>query len=63
MKRLTFFRKWFNIPKTGFKPEDLCINQLLSINHEILSAFDIGFEVRGLFLDISKSLVRSGMMD
>ena len=29
-------------------------NQLLSINHEILSAFDIGLEVRGLFLDSSK---------
>ena len=28
---------------------------MLSINHEILSAFDIGLEVRGLFLDISKA--------
>ena len=25
------------------------------MNHEILSAFDIGLEVRGLFLDISKA--------
>ena len=25
-----------------------------SINHEILRAFDIGLEVRGLFLDVSK---------
>ena len=26
-----------------------------SINHEILSAFNIGLEVRGLLLDISKA--------
>ena len=37
---------------SGFRPGDSCINQLLSINHEILSAFNIGLEVRGLFLDI-----------
>ena len=41
--------------QSGFGPGDSCINQLLSINHEILSAFDIGLEVRGLFLDISKA--------
>ena len=29
--------------------------QILSINNEILSAFDIGLEVRGIFLDISKA--------
>ena len=40
--------------QSGLRPGDSCINQLLSINHEILSAFDIGLEVRGLFLDISK---------
>ena len=34
---------------------DSCINQLLSINHEILSSFDKGFEVRGIFLDISEA--------
>ena len=38
-----------------FRPEDSCINQLLSINHEILSAFDIRLEVREIFLDISKA--------
>ena len=42
--------------QSGFRPGDSCINQLLSINHEILSAFDIGLEVRGLFLDISKAI-------
>ena len=41
--------------QSAFRPGDSCINQLLSINHEILSAFDMGFEVRGIFLDISKA--------
>ena len=41
--------------QAGFRPGDSCINQLLSINHEILSAFDMGLEVRGIFLDISKA--------
>ena len=31
--------------QSGFRPGDSCINQLLSINHEILSAFNIGLEV------------------
>ena len=39
----------------GFKPEDSCINQLLSITHKICKSFDGGFEVRGVFLDISKA--------
>ena len=34
---------------------DSCTNQLLFIDHEILSAFNIGLEVRGSFLDISKA--------
>ena len=29
--------------------------EIFSINNEILSAFDIGLEVRGIFLDISKA--------
>ena len=41
--------------QSGFRPGDSCINQLLSINHEILSAFHIGLSVRGLFLDVSKA--------
>ena len=42
--------------QSGFKPADSCINQLLSITHEIYSSFDDGFEVRNVFLDISKVL-------
>ena len=41
--------------QSGFKPGDCCINQLLSITHEIYSSFDDGFEVRSVFLDISKA--------
>ena len=41
--------------QSGFRSGDSCINQLLSINHEILNAFDKGLEVRGIFLDISKA--------
>ena len=41
--------------QSGFRSGDSCINQLLSINHEILNAFDKGLEVRGMFLDISKA--------
>ena len=39
----------------GFKPGDSCINQLLSITHEIYKSFDDRLEVRGVFLDISKA--------
>ena len=38
----------------GFEPEDSCINQLLSITHEIYKSFVDGFEVRDIFLNISK---------
>ena len=41
-----------------FKGGDSCINQLLSITHEIYKSFDEGFEVRGVFLDISKAFDR-----
>ena len=40
--------------QSGFKPGDSSINQLISITHEIYQSFDDGFEVRGVFLDISK---------
>ena len=41
--------------QSGFKPGDPCFNQLLSITHEIYKSFDDGWEVRGVFLDISKA--------
>ena len=41
--------------QSGLKPGDSCINQLLSITHKIYKCFDDGFEVRGVFLDISKA--------
>ena len=41
--------------QSGFKPGDSCTNQLLAITHEIYKSFDEGFEVRGVFLDISKT--------
>ena len=41
--------------QSGFKPGDSCMNQLLSITHEIYKSFDNGFEVKSVFLDISKA--------
>ena len=47
--------KLISSSQSGFKPGDSCINQLLSITHEIYSSFDEGLEVRSVFLDISKA--------
>ena len=41
--------------QSGFKPGDSCINQLVAITHEIYKSFDDGFEVRGVFRDISRA--------
>ena len=41
--------------QSGFKPGDSCINQLLSITHGIHASLDEGYEVWGVFLDISKA--------
>ena len=41
--------------QSRFKLRDSCINQLLAITHEIYKSFDDIFEVRGVFLDISKA--------
>ena len=43
---------------SGFKGGDSCIVQLFSITHEIYKSFDEGFEVRGVFLDIFKTVDR-----
>ena len=41
--------------QSGFKQGDSCINQLLSITHDVYQCLDQGCEVRGVFLDISKA--------
>ena len=35
--------------QSDFKPGDSCINQLISVTHEIYQSFDDGLEVRGVF--------------
>ena len=64
MKCLTFFlENDLKSPKqSGFRPGGSCINQLISINHESLSPFDIGLEVRALFLYVSKSFDKVCML-
>ena len=49
------FNELISPNQSGFKPGDSCINQLLAITHGIYKSFDDGFEVRGVFLDISKA--------
>ena len=44
--------------QSSFRPGDSSTNQLSSIAHEIISTFDHGHEVRGVFLDISKAFDR-----
>ena len=46
-----------NPNQSGFRPFDSCVNQLLSINHEIFSNFDCDppKDIRAVFLDISKA--------
>ena len=46
--------------QSGFRPSDSCEYQLLSIVHDIYASFDCcpSLEVRGIFLDISKTFDR-----
>ena len=46
-----------NSNQSGFRPGDSCVNQLISISHDIYKAFDANpsLEVRGVFLDLSKA--------
>ena len=46
--------KLISLNQSGFKPGDSCINQLLSITHKVYESFNVGLEVRSVFLDISK---------
>ena len=58
MKCSSFLLKislFLSVSLSGFKPGDSCINQLLSITHEVYSSFDEGLEVRSIFLDIAKA--------
>ena len=41
--------------QSGFKPCYSCTNQLLSITHEIYKSFNDGYEVRSVFLGMSKA--------
>ena len=43
--------------QSGFIPGDSCVQQLISITHEIYNAFDCNpsLEVQGVFLHISKA--------
>ena len=57
---LYFFFEDHKLPnpcQSGFKKNDSCIKQLLSITHEIYSAFNCNpsLEVRAVFLDLSKA--------
>ena len=53
----TFFteNKLISPNESRFKSGDFCVNQLLAITHEIYKSVDEGFEVRRVFLDISKA--------
>ena len=44
--------------QSGFNPGNSCINQLISITHEIYLSFDKKFELRGVFLHISKAFYK-----
>ena len=50
-----FEKNLISLNQSVFKPGDSSFNQLLSITHEIFQSFDEGFEVRSVFLDISKA--------
>ena len=41
--------------QSGYKTGGLCINQILSIAHEIYKSLDYGYDARGVFLDNSKA--------
>ena len=49
-------RNMLSVHQSGFRPDDSCVHQLISIVHEVYNAFDVNprLEVRGVFLDISK---------
>ena len=50
-------QKLLNNCQSGFRPIDSCINQLISVTHNIYRAFDASpsLEVLGVLLDLSKA--------
>ena len=48
-------KKLISDNQSGFKPGDSCVNQLLSITHEIYHSLDNGRKVRGVSLDTFKA--------
>ena len=46
-----------NSNQSGFRTGNSCVNQLISITHDIYKAFDANpsLELRGVFLDLSKA--------
>ena len=55
----SFIKNGIILPiQSGFKSGDSCVNQHLSITHEIYKSFDGGFDVRIVFLDISKAFCK-----
>ena len=59
-KCLTFFTEnnFISPNQLRFRPGDSCVNQLFAITHEIYKSFDERFEVRLVFLNISKAIVK-----
>ena len=45
----------FTPNQSRFRPGNSCVNQLLAITNEVYKSFGEGFEVRGVFLDMSKA--------
>ena len=48
--------------QSGFKPGESCINQLLSTTHKSHQSFRESFDVRSVFLVISKAFDKDSMM-
>ena len=55
MFKFFFENELISSNQSGFKPDDSCVNQLVSITHDIYKYFDEGHEVMGVFLDTSKA--------
>ena len=53
-------RNMVSVHRSGFRPSESCVHQLISTVHDIYNAFDANpsLEVRGFFLDISKEFDR-----